>query len=258
MQLPDMSWCHLESLGTMDRGPGRSTRLLPLENLSLARIGAWFDLAARLGPLPYVAISPTNVLQADALLLTTALEGLHRRLSPDRRAYSPLSKSALERAMRAARTAGVEALRLEGLSDDQTIDGRLASTLSHFGQLSYRERLDELCMTANDLAPGLLGAEPSQWISKMVRLRNEQSHQLESVDVFEEREVGEYHILTISARWLMTLVILQAAGVDRDELGLALHSSNTFAFALANMDVEGLWTDWSALATFRDSKRGGP
>jgi hypothetical protein len=66
-----------------------------------------------------------------------------------------------------------------------------------------------------------------------------------------------YHIASISDRWVLVLRILLEF-VDPDRLGRALRKSQTFAFALANMDVEDHWPGFSCLKTFcADLKTSG-
>jgi hypothetical protein len=84
----------------------------------------------------------------------------------------------------------------------------------------------------------------------MKSIRNDQSHQL--LDRFYEEEVTQYHIASISGRWVLALRILMEFA-DPARLARALRESETFAFALANIDAEHYWTGFSCLQTFRDA-----
>lgn len=61
--------------------------LLPVQNLTGHKIATWLEMAHGLEPLPYIAAVQLDLmpLQATAQVLTTALEGLHKRLSPPSR-----------------------------------------------------------------------------------------------------------------------------------------------------------------------------
>jgi len=68
-----------------------------------------------------------------------------------------------------------------------------------------------------------------------------------------DEEITQYHIASISGRWVLVLRILLEFA-DPTRLGLALGESQIFAFALANMDVEDYWPGFSCLQTFRASQ----
>ncbi|MFE4837388.1 hypothetical protein ACFRAU_22245 [Arthrobacter sp. NPDC056691] len=102
-----------------------------------------------------------------------------------------------------------------------------------------------------EVAPGLCGPDLSDWVKSMRSIRNDQSHQL--LEHFYEEEITQYHIASISGRWVLVLrILLEFVGPTR--LGLALGESQTFAFALANMDVEDYWQGFSCLQAFRASQ----
>jgi hypothetical protein len=230
----------------------RHTYLLEPADLTLAIAASWLTLSEQLGPLPFIATADLEVLQVHALVLSTALEGVHRRLHPASRPFHPLSKRAVRKAMDTARDAALEALAQAEWPDLDGARARLSTTLNHVDQMTYQERLTDLLAPVLAVAPGLAGPDPAAWISAMKRVRNDQSHQLNSVNLFYDEQVSEYYVLTTSGKWVLHLsLLLQIAPVS--DLRDALAASQKFHFALANIDTEPYWPAWSALRAFRDA-----
>jgi ApeA N-terminal domain 1 len=247
-RLPDGTWCSYFRPHEGERL--LRSRLLPLTDLSLEKVAAWIPLAARINPFPYIVNAPTDVLQVDAQVLATALEGLHRRLYAGDRPFSSLSKRSVGRAMDEARKAGVAALRKEGLPDYDLADRLLRGNLNHVDQPTYQDRLMQLASPVWALAPGLCGPSTVKWAEMIKKVRNDQSHQL--LDSFSEPEIAVYYTATLTCRWVLILRILMEF-VSIDSLKTALAESDVFLYALANVDGERLWGEFSALATFRTS-----
>lgn len=251
IQLEDQSWYEC-SPPKPDAGRFSRTRLLPLDEVTLQLFADWLPMGFRLDPLPYIASATAGVLQIDAQAVATSLEGLHRRLLGDRRPFAPLSIGSVKRATRVAREAGVRKLVESGFADEALAAKLFSEALNHVDQPSYQQRVAELAVTVVDIAPGLCGPDPTDWVKSMKAIRNEQSHQL--LDRFYEEEVTQYHIASISGRWVLALRILMEF-VDPVRLGRALRESQTFAFALANIDSERYWAGFSCLQTFRDAAK---
>lgn len=247
IQLDDGNWYKC-SPPPSDAGKFSRTKLLPLNEITLQHLARWLPMAFKLDPLPYIASATAGVLQIDAQAVATSLEGLHRRLLGERRPFAPLSNGAVKRATRAAREAGVRDLAVSGF-EDETLAGRLFSeALNHIDQPSYQQRVAELAAPVVGMAPGLCGPDLISWVRTMKNIRNDQSHQL--LDRFYDEEVTQYHIASLSGRWVLKLRIL-IEFVDAVRLSSALRESQSFAFTLANMDVEHYWKGFSCLQTFR-------
>lgn len=228
------------------------TGLLPMRDLKLPVFAWWLPLAAKLDPFHFIANAPMNVLQVDAQVLATALEGIHRRLYDHERPLSPMSKKAVERSMKVARQAGIEALKNEGFNDTALADDLLQGVLNHIDQQSYAERVKQLVVPVANLAPGMFGPDLDEWVAMVKRIRNAQSHQLKVG--FDESAVSVYYTASVACRWLLSLTILSKL-VPEEHIAAALKESETFQFALANMDGERVWEGFSALATFREESK---
>lgn len=249
IQLEDENWYEFSPPQAETERFSRSN-LLPLNELSLQSLARWLPMASKLDPLPYIASASAGVLQIDAQAVSSALEGLHRRLHEDRRPFAELSRAEVKRAMKATREDGVNDLLQRGFADEALARKLLSEALNHIDQPSYQQRVEELAAPVELIAPGLCGPDLADWAEAMKNIRNDQSHQL--LDRFYEEEVTQYFIASISGRWVLTLRILLEF-VDPVRLHSALREAQTFAFALANMDAEHYWKDFSCLGTFRDA-----
>lgn len=227
--------------------------LLPTWRLTLEHLANWLDLTSKLGPLPFVALAESSRLQLDAQRAAAALEGLHRRLAPERRFFASLPRTAVDKARRAAVSAGAHELLERGWKDEASARRRLREGLAHVDQLTYAERLEELVEPVRSLAPGLMGPDLNMWLKLMTAVRNEQSHQLDTVDDFDDSEISRYYVALSSATWTLQLRMLLEI-IPEDELKNALNDSSRFMLALANIDREQFWPNFSALDEFRQSR----
>jgi len=129
---------------------------------------------------------------------------------------------------------------------------RFTSALGFINEPSYAERLTELLTPVLDVAPGLVGPDVGGWIKAITALRNDQSHQLDPTSTFEKADISEYLVLSVTGRWALRIRLLLEL-VTPNEMRKALHESTPFAYALATVDTEKLWPNYSALTTFRNS-----
>lgn len=237
-------WCTLETPEVPVAVSFRS--LLPLAELDIGRVATWLELMADLGPIPFVATGDQGPLQLDAQLVATALESLHRRLHPDRRRFQA-SDNQRDKARRLAIAAAAESLK--DTVDKDVVGKAYREALGHVQDFSYTDRLSDLLPRVEAAAPGLLGPSLSGWIKDIKDVRNIQSHGLQRDDDFGEPEISRYYVLGSSGRWALKILILLQL-VDPDTLRSALWRSDRFMFALANIDREHYWPDFSAYDHF--------
>lgn len=88
---PTHGWLPLHEFSPLQVEKITVSKFLDLAYLTTSVIAKWFDLSGKLGPIPYMAADRISVLQTNALVKSTALEGCHRRLfsAPDRMNYRP-------------------------------------------------------------------------------------------------------------------------------------------------------------------------
>lgn len=245
-------WCVLHVQGS-DPIPLRRSGFMPAQDLSLAMFAAWIPLAYKVDPFPFILNGLTDTLQLDAQVLATALEGLHRRLHVDRPRLEGIPQRAVDRAAKQARYAGVEKLRSEGYIDEDKAHSVFRETLRHLNQMTYQERAVDLLEPVRQVVPSLFGPDLLKWIGMVKKIRNHQSHQLALE--FDEPSISLYYVTVESCRWAMVLRILLELSPAYD-FKANLARSNRFSFALANIDREKLWFEFSALADFRAHVQG--
>ncbi|MDP9987349.1 hypothetical protein J2S98_002516 [Arthrobacter oryzae] len=245
-------WCVLH-VQVSDQIPLRHSSFMPVQDLSLEMFAAWIPLAHKVDPFPFILNGLSNTLQLDAQVLATALEGLHRRLHVDRPRLEGIAQRAVDRAAKQARHAGVERLQAEGYTDEDKAQSAFRETLRHLNQMTYQQRAVDLLEPVRQVVPSLFGPDLLKWIGIVKNIRNHQSHQL--AREFDEPSISIYYVAVESCRWAMVLRILLELrpGYDfKSNLG----RSNRFSFALANIDREKLWPEFSALADFRAHVQG--
>lgn len=258
VELPGKGWHMLDNLSVQPQMPALTTsHLLPLSQLTLEVLARWVHLASRLGPLPYMALRPTRVLQPDAHNIAAGLEGIHRRLMPGRTRLGSggklegVDEDLLASARRAAVDAAVYAL---GDAAERLVEVRqvFEGALSRVHEPSYKDRMMELLPQVKDVAPGLLGPDVKRWIRDMEAIRNIQAHQLPKHDDFGEEEISLYYVLEASGRWVMRILLLLQVASPAD-VSRALRRSSQFQHSLANMDREQHWRNFSTFDTFTHS-----
>lgn len=247
VHIPSKGWGVLERLHKPS--PVSSRSFLPLHELDLKIVARWLSKARKLGPIPFMAAEDRGVLQVDAQMLATALEGLHRRLVPGAKRFEPpVSVNKLQTVRRKATSAAVVAL--EGVVDASTAKKAYNEALIHVDELSYADRLTEMLPRVGIIAPGLLGPSLEKWIKDTKDLRNVQSHGLVQDDDFGEEEIARYYVLAASARWSLRILLLLELTDDDALIRSALEESDKFMYALANMDREDYWKEFSASEAF--------
>lgn len=246
-------WCTFHMRGQHAPSLAR-TELMPLELLSVATFARWISLASRIFPFPFILNAPTNVLQLDAQVLGTVVEGLHYRLEGKGSRFPGLSRRAVERAADEARRAGVQALMDEGYSDATEAGRILGETLGHLNDMPYQDRALDLVRPVHMLAPSLFGPDLQGWVQMVKTVRNHQSHQAEVR--FDEPLINCYYVMVTSCRWALHLRILIELLPGHDFWPI-LARSGKFKLALANIDRENLWPGFSALGEFEAQDEAG-
>lgn len=244
VRLPVAGWCTVESPRVSIKKSPRSW--LPLNKLDMGLVARWIELAAELGPIPFIALGDRAPLQPEAQLIATALEGLHRRLHPERRRFQA-TKNQCKKARQAAVAAATEVLK--GIVEEDVVRKAYREALGHVQDLSYAERLEELLPPAEATAPGLLGPSRSAWIKDMGKARNTQSHGLDRDDELDDAGISRYYVLASSGRWTLKILLLLQL-VSLDVLRSSLWNSDRFMYALANIDREHYWPDFSTYENF--------
>jgi hypothetical protein len=188
--------------------------LLPLAETGLDGVAKWLDSVVRLGPLPSVvarAAGPRDdPLETQLLEMTTAAEGLHRLLLPQRQRMT--DEQAGE-----ARSKALEAIK--ELLDD--VRDTVRSALQHLTDQSYPRRLLDLADHVGQAVPGVTG-NTQQWKKRVHATRISFAHALEH-GFLDEDNVEEAITVLQSLHWLLTGLLLLQTGIEPATLGLRLN-----------------------------------
>jgi hypothetical protein len=185
-------------------------QLIPLSDLTLNVVATWLGRANTLGPLPgtFASVLETDLsVEAQALILTTVAEGLHRVLYPDTQRFSVEHGDVV-------REAAVEAVR--HVDESKSTADAVNGFLSHVHEVSYAKRLQELAARAEELLPGITG-KTAKWKALVYETRNRYAHQT-SADWMEEDDLDRVLTTAQSLRWVVRLLLLDQAGVDAELL----------------------------------------
>lgn len=243
-------WCSFH-LKNRNAPALKRTNLLPSQDLSVDTFARWISLAYKIAPFPFIVNAPTNILQLDAQVLGTVIEGLHQRLKGKGARIPSLSRNAMDRTANVARRAGVRALvDEEGYADENEASRIFDETLGHLNNMTYQDRALNLLEPVYELVPSLFGPELVSWVQMVKKIRNAQSHQAEVR--LDEPLIAVYYVAVTSCRWALHLRILMELLPNYD-LKPFLAESSTFKLSLANMDRERVWPDFSALQSFEAS-----
>lgn len=240
-------WCSFH-LRKRDAPPLRRTQLLPSEHLTIDTFARWISLAYKIFPFPFIVNAPTNNLQLDAQVLGTVVEGLHNRVKGEGVRITDFPPAAVKSAAGVARDAGVRALvDVENYPNEEEARRIFNETLGHLNKMTYQARALELLKPVHELVPSLFGPDFTGWVQMLKKIRNAQSHQ--AVGRFDESLIANYYVAVTSCRWALHLRILMELLPGYD-LKPFLTRSSTFKLALANIDRERVWQDFSALENF--------
>ena len=201
-------------------------QLIDLSDLTLNVVATWLGRANTLGPLPgaFASVLETDLsVEAQALILTTVAEGLHRVLYPDTKRFS------IEHG-EIVREAAVEAVR--HVDENKSTADAVNGFLSHVHEVSYAKRLQELAARAEELVPGITG-KTAKWKALVYETRNRYAHQT-SADWMEEDDLDRVLTTAQSLRWVVRLLLLDQAGVDAELLARRFAHHQRYQFFLTN------------------------
>jgi hypothetical protein len=202
--------------------------LLPLAEIGMEGMAAWLDSVVHLGPLPSVvaraATTRDDPLETQLLELTTAAEGLHRLILPQR-------KRMTDEQAKEARSKALEALK--GLIDD--VRDAVQAALGHLTDQSYPRRLLDLAEHVGQAVPGVTG-NTAQWKKRVVSTRIGFAHALEH-GFLSQGNAEESIAVLLSLRWLLTGLLLLQTGIDPATLGRRFKDHESYQLFLAQARI---------------------
>ncbi|WP_301851070.1 HEPN domain-containing protein [Rhodococcus pyridinivorans] len=198
--------------------------VVPTRELTLEVFSTWIDVSRGLDGLASAVADPIDgAIQAQALTMCAIAEGLHRRLYPVTSRFPGLSGNARDRVRRAARTAGAEMLEQKGFDREES-EKVLNEALSHFDELSYRRRLEQLQESAECAVPEIV-ADFSDWPAQVCSARNQLAHQAYTSDAMSDGLLLLLIAVDYSLSWVLRTVLLRRAGIP-DEVVLRCYEND--------------------------------
>jgi hypothetical protein len=233
-------WCqvfgrHLDPWSPDER-PVTMQTFLGTEELSLAHVARWLEVAQMLSPAPQIVAAGLGneftTADTEALVMATAAEGLDRRLRPGARAFDEM---VIEQAHQV----------LQEVDIDERLRRKVIGAVSQYlWEPSMPQRLSALATSVAGAVPDCVG-QVSRWKSAVTSMRNSGAHGFArpetdrtatgdpgSVDGSGPRadaakraaeELLAMRALSLSLRWAMRVRVLQAAGVGDQALRDALN-----------------------------------
>lgn len=206
--------------------------LLPREVLTLEMVAKWIPLNDRLDGLAAAVFSPMKgALQAEALVVTSLVEGIHRRLSYQQSKFPGISKK--------ARKAIVEAGRLAGRAEAAAYDldpEVVGESLQFLTDVSFRMRateiVNEVCSVIPEITESLADL-PVQ----ITKARNDFAHHLPRDRAKEPLETSylRWLIVVTATPWLLRALLLLHASVPPDVIREGFLESSRFEHVRANI-----------------------
>jgi hypothetical protein len=202
--------------------------LLPLGEVGLPGVATWLDSTGRLGPLPSVVARAAAIrddpLETQLLELTTAAEGLHRLILPQR-------KRMTDEQAKEARSKALDAIK--ELLDD--VRDAVQAALTHLTDQSYPRRLLDLAEYVGQAVPGVTG-HTVQWKKRVVSTRIGFAHALEN-GFLNQGNAEESIAILQSLRWLLTGLLLLQTGIDPATLGNRFKDHENYQLFLAQARI---------------------
>ncbi|KOS56685.1 HEPN domain-containing protein [Rhodococcus rhodochrous] len=207
--------------GTADSYPDA---VIPTQELTLEVLSNWIDVSGDLDGLASAVADPVRgAIQAQALTMCAIAEGLHRRLYPATSRFPGLSGKARKDVRRVARTVGVEILEQKGFDREES-EKALNEALSHFDELPYRRRLEQLQGSAECAVPEIV-ADFSDWPGQVCSARNQLAHQAYTSDASSDGLLLLLIAVDYSLSWVLRTVLLRRAGIP-DEVVLRCYEND--------------------------------
>ena len=180
-------------------------------------------------------------LETQALLVTTLLEGLHRRLHQtfQQSKFPGVSASALDSIKQAARRAAKAkaADRNDSNLDPQQVHTAVMKSVVHFDDVEYIDRATDVITRVSTVLPELTESlSVADLAEHMKKSRNEMAHQL----LREERESTtarhlRWLIVTHTTPWLLRGLLLLEAGVEPSVINFHHRGNSRYLSACANV-----------------------
>jgi hypothetical protein len=203
--------------------------LLPREELTVERFAKWIPFNDKLDGLAWAVARPFKAeLQPQVQVMTSLVEGLHRRLRFQQKKFPGVPKDAIGAVLKAARAGASAEAAAQG------IDPQVASSsVVLFHDVSFRTRasdiVTEVCAVIPEITESIVDLP-----RRIVDGRNDFAHQLEQRGESLAVRILPWLIVANTIPWLLRGLLLLRAGVDPNVLRDSYLASNRFEHFRAN------------------------
>jgi hypothetical protein len=185
-------------------------------------------------------------VQAQVQLLTSLVEGFHRRLSGtfEQSWFPGVSKAAMKRIRKAAAEAAADQGEKEGLHRELVLD-RVEKALGHVGDKSYLERAEEVVVRVRAAVPEI-AESVARLPARLTEPRHSFAHQLPQDDIKDplDDRIRRWIVISRVAPWLLRALLLLEVGVDSKFLRDRYLEFERFAFYRVNVEQRVIELGW--------------
>lgn len=206
--------------------------LLPREVLTLEVIADWILLNDRLDGLAAAVASPIHgALQAETLVVTSLVEGIHRRLPYQQSKFPTISKETRKAILDAAK--GAATTEAETRDFDPAAVG---DSLQFLTDVSFRMRVteivDEVCSVIPEIKESIVDLP-----GKITKGRNDFAHHLLLDREKEplEQSYLRWLVIVTATPWLLRALLLLRANIPSEVIHDSFLESSRFEHARANV-----------------------
>jgi hypothetical protein len=205
--------------------------LIPRDALTVDQFAKWIALNDRFDGLAWAVARPQKgVLQTQVQIVSSLVEGLHRRLPYQQTKFPGVLKTARAAIVEAARNAAGAAADTEGVDRQAAMD-----SVAFLTDVSFRTRateiVTEVCGAVPEIAESITDLP-----GRITKARNDFAHHLPQDEGKEPLEVRYLRWLVVAnvTPWLLRGLLLLRAGVDAKTLRDGYLASNRFEHFRAN------------------------
>ena len=205
--------------------------LLPRKELTVERFAEWITLNDKLDGLAWAVARPVKApLQTQVLVVTSLVEGLHRRLPYEQSRFPGVEKPALRRVLEAARDAAGPHAEAEGLDREAATDA-----IIFLKEVSFRDRATEVVTEVCGAVPEIRESV-ADLPSRLTKARNEMAHHIRPDEKKDSLEIRyrRWSVVVNVTLWLLRGLLLLHAGIEPHVLRDGYLANGRFAFFRAN------------------------
>lgn len=190
--------------------------LLPAEELTIERLATWIATYDKLDGLAWPIAKPAQVpLQEQVQVVTSLVEGLHRRLPFQQTRILGTDKTATRRIREAAVAAAVEHARKEADIDPAVVEELVRNAMNHVGDVSFNDRATAIVTQVSGAVPEFTTAVPNL-VFHIKKARNDFAHHLQYKEQNQPLAVRyvRWTLIATITPWLLRALLLLHAGFD--------------------------------------------